>query len=328
MVTPDKMADQDVANGASVTILGKDFQLQPGIQVLFGLNPSPKVQYDAGMPQGERLQAEVPPGRGAVVVKVRNPDGQESNGVSFTYSGEVLVPFNPDTDLLGYRKVSAHPYAKWIVDLKRFEARRGEMINLKERDKIRQLWEETQKVYDAQVAAMETDPRLKEAYRIAERLHTQHEYFKKVDFFIVVDLPFAYYLQRPPQDDPNYKADIVEKFGTLLQELRKIFVEEYVEKLGLKRHLEPELYCIAILATRGNYAEDYAISQGLGQGGLRLTAAHYDPKSRIAVTYEDKFTPLSSDQERRNAILHEFVHALEKMYCAGADGMPKPVWFA
>lgn len=327
MVTPEKIADQDVANGASVTVLGTDFQLQPGIQVLFGLNPSPKVQYDASAPQGERIQAEVPPGRGDVIVKVRNPDGQESNGISFTYIGEVRVPFNPDTDLLGYRQASVHPYVKWIVDLKPFEARRGEMITLKERDRVRELWEKSQEVYESEMAAMGSDPRLKEAYRIAERLHTQHEYFKKVDFFIAVDLPFAYYLQRPPQDDPNYKKDIVAKFGSLLQELRRVFEKEYVEKLGLKRHLEPEVYCIAILATRGNYAEDFASAMGLGQGGLRLTAAHYDPKSRIAVTYEDKFTPLSSDQERRNAVLHEFVHAMQNMYCSSGDGMPKPVWF-
>ncbi|MBI4603321.1 MAG: hypothetical protein HY721_15310, partial [Planctomycetes bacterium] len=164
------------------------------------------------------------------------------------------------------------------------------------------------------------------AYRVAEKLHTQHDYFKKVDFFMAADLPFVFYVQRPPKDDPKYKDEIVAKFGPILRELRKLFEKEYATPLGLRRQLQPELYRMAILSTPGDYVENYARAMRLGEGGLRLSAAHYDPKWRIAVTYEDKITPLSQDEERRHAILHEFVHALQHMY--GRAGMPKPVWYA
>jgi hypothetical protein len=73
----------NAAGGAEIEVIGADFQA--GLQVFFGATPAPSVAYDPGGPDPDTIFVEVPPGSGAVVVTVRNPDGQVSNGMTFTY---------------------------------------------------------------------------------------------------------------------------------------------------------------------------------------------------------------------------------------------------
>ncbi len=80
--------------GDTIQIRGTNFL--PGITVFFGDTPAPSAQRISPT----KIIVEVPEGSGAVEVTVRNTNGQESSGVTFTYieEGSVFVRGDANND--------------------------------------------------------------------------------------------------------------------------------------------------------------------------------------------------------------------------------------
>ncbi len=152
----------------------------------------------------------------------------------------------------------------------------------------------------------------------------QHPFFAKVDFTIDASRPpYLFYIQRPAKDDPEYVLKMINSYLPFIDELRSVFDKEYAGPLSLQRSADAPCFAIAILASAGSYAD---FSKAVGDRALHWARAHYDPALRLSITYQDAFAPRSTAAEERQAILHEFMHALQHAY-SGNGAMPKAAWF-
>ena len=86
--------------GDTIEIRGSGFL--PGLTVLFGETPSPRVNRASDT----LLTAEVPPGEGLVEVKVSNSNGQESATVSFSYLDPAPTFMRGDANGDGFLDIS------------------------------------------------------------------------------------------------------------------------------------------------------------------------------------------------------------------------------
>lgn len=152
-----------------------------------------------------------------------------------------------------------------------------------------------------------------------------HPYFSKVDYTIDDSYErVIFVLERPPQAKPDYYGAIVRQLVPYVSELEKVFVAEYAEQLELKRRADFPRTVIAILGSKENYESAFPRVTGVR---TEFSRAHFDPETRLAITYEDHFAEQPDPKDRREAVLHEFVHALQFAYFAGKGLMPAPQWF-
>lgn len=239
---------------------------------------------------------------------------------------EMQLLFDPVKHLDGFEACYDGEYYD-IYDFQPFEEKQNKLVKQAELDDLRRRWRQERERVQKEIANPDAKNAhdTKMALRNFERNLINHPFFRKIDYKKVEKLPFVFFVQDPPKEAPNYYGRVVNKFTPWLRELEGIFKASYVEPLKLKRNEEHRFYAIAILATKSYYTDEYATA--VREPGPYPSGAHYDPKLRLAVTYEDPFTPLNVDRERRRAILHEFIHALQDAYYSGHGEMPSPIWF-
>lgn len=150
-----------------------------------------------------------------------------------------------------------------------------------------------------------------------------HPYFRLIGFNTYERLGFLFVVERPGVPDEMYVQKVVNHQLPFLNELRRIFEEEYAEPAGLERRRDAALYAIAILKSRGSY-DDYA--QAVGRHALHDSRAHYNPELKLAVTYENLLGGAGANIEERGAMLHEFMHAMQHAY-SKVNGLPRATWF-
>ncbi|MEM7201754.1 MAG: hypothetical protein AAF628_15915 [Planctomycetota bacterium] len=155
-----------------------------------------------------------------------------------------------------------------------------------------------------------------------------HPFFTKVLCEIEQRDEFVFVLHQPSKADPKHNVKIINWFFPHLRELHDIFLQEYIQPLGLERTDGRDSFRIAVLNSKGAYA-DYAQAM---KEALHWTRAHFNPGLDLAVTYEDSFNQDADPRERRAALLHELVHAMQHAYHQDNDAarreMPRPTWFS
>ncbi len=152
-----------------------------------------------------------------------------------------------------------------------------------------------------------------------------HPYFSKVEF----DIDHSYdgvifVLERPPGDKPDYYTTIVRQLVPYVSELERVFVKEYAKPLELTRRADFPRTVIAILSAKSHYEVELPRVTGVP---TEFTRAHFDPETRLAITYEDHFGGQIDAKDRRETVLHELVHALQYAHYSGDGLMPVPQWF-
>jgi hypothetical protein len=236
--------------------------------------------------------------------------------------------FDPEVHLEGYGEARSGDPFLWRLEERfaKLPELRGRRIADRELRELKDEWSRHRAAVQRRLAAIRDLPGEKSLHHL-ERIIWQHPFFGEVGYATAKHPPFVFFIQQPLKERPDYEKEVTAKFLPWLRKLEEIFNAEYVQPLKLERRQGSEWYGIAVLASRGNYGTDYAAH--VRAGDLHMTAAHYDLDRRLAVTYED-MTPLSDDQERRHAILHEFIHALQHAHYRGqsvTDRMP-PLCFA
>ncbi len=213
-----------------------------------------------------------------------------------------------------------------LYDLERFEAWDGKMISAERLEELRREWLAHRDEIDQKVAAIKADPD-KAALRALELQLQRHEFFKNIAYEKNTDYPpFALFIERPRRDSPNYYTLIAEKHGPWLVRIAQLFEERYVRPLGLKRRQGFGRFAVTILASGGSYKDYYG---SMGARDLAYARAHYEPQSRIAITYEDLFSHRSDkEREEHRAIVHEVVHMLQHAYSTPKTVQgPRVPWF-
>ncbi|MEM7204801.1 MAG: hypothetical protein AAF628_31380 [Planctomycetota bacterium] len=153
----------------------------------------------------------------------------------------------------------------------------------------------------------------------------EHPFFQRVHYVVEERGEFAFVLHQPEKAAADYNRQIINWFLPHARELHAVFLEQYVRPLGLKRTDGRKDFWVAVLSSKGAYS-DYLQAVDVE---LHWTRAHFNPLLGLAVTYEDSFAKEADQCERRIALLHELIHAMQHAYDQGdqADGMPRPTWF-
>ncbi|MEQ1631511.1 MAG: hypothetical protein ABL997_04000 [Planctomycetota bacterium] len=150
-----------------------------------------------------------------------------------------------------------------------------------------------------------------------------HQFFSKISYTVDDSHPpFLFYIQRPPNDQKQYQALIVNQYLPFLKVLVEQWEELYVGPDRLIRDPAMPTYAIAVLDSAGSYMN---FRQAINDPSLANARAHYTPSLRLAVTYKDAFSPFNTVAEERVSLLHEVVHAMQHGHAAAE--MPKPVWY-
>lgn len=175
------------------------------------------------------------------------------------------------------------------------------------------------------VAAQATpDPRYAVFVKACDQRIAVHPFFKRITLLEKwTQDPFVFYLERPPRDESGYLRKVVHSYLPFLTKLAAVFEKEYATPLKLSRDDNAAGFAIAVLASRGSYGN---FAQAVRVSALHQSRAHYDPRIRLAVTYVDAFSQYGTGLDERQAVLHEFVHALQHAYSSGGN-MPSQAWF-
>ena len=137
-----------------------------------------------------------------------------------------------------------------------------------------------------------------------------------------VEGKFVFFIQHK-DGVPFYERKLIGDYLPQLEKLEKSFQKGYAGRLKLSRHEDRPGYAVAILSSKGAYI-NFQEGHQFENHSMR---AHYDPETRLAITYEQMYADGRQTEDERQAILHEFVHALQHAYYSGPGLMPKPVWF-
>lgn len=172
-------------------------------------------------------------------------------------------------------------------------------------------------------SSAQDDPQLK-AFR--ERMDARlkaHPFFSKVKMETVYAAPFLFFIEKAPDDSPDYARAVINGYRPFLNVLVEQFETSYLKPLALPRSADAPAYAIAILNSAGRYLD---FRTAINDPSLGYARAHYTPSLQLAVTYQDTFSRGNTKREEIQSLLHEFVHAMQHAYAK--DGlMPKPVWF-
>lgn len=228
--------------------------------------------------------------------------------------------FDP-SDFEGYTECWYGDF-KQVFDFAPFEAKRGQMITAAELAELTALWKREQARGAKATEALKNDPVY--AYRGEVREDMKGDpFFTRIEYSEHIDGRFAFYIQANP-GLPFYEKRLIGDYLPQLQKLEGAFEKLLATPLKLPRHEQRPGYAVAILSSRGAYV-DFQEGHQIDGHSMR---AHYDPTRRLAVTYEQLYADQQQTRDERQAILHEFVHALQHAYYSGPDLMPKPQWFA
>lgn len=167
------------------------------------------------------------------------------------------------------------------------------------------------------------DPQLKTFRERMDARLKAHPFFSKVKMETVYAAPFLFFVEKAPDDSPDYARAVINGYRPFLNVLVEQFETSYLKPLALQRAAEAPAYAIAILNSAGRYLD---FRTAINDPSLRNARAHYTPSLQLAVTYQDTFSRGNTKREELQSLLHEFVHAMQHAYAK--DGlMPKPAWF-
>lgn len=166
-------------------------------------------------------------------------------------------------------------------------------------------------------------PQLKAFHERMDARLKAHPFFSKVKMETVFVEPFLFYVEKAPDDAPDYARTVINGYRPFLNVLVEQFDTCYLKPLALERSADAPAYAIAILNSAGRYLD---FRTAINDPSLSNARAHYTPSLQLAVTYQDTFSRGNSKREELQSLLHEFVHAMQHAYAKNGE-MPKPVWF-
>ena len=207
----------------------------------------------------------------------------------------------------------------------------GKAIESEELDQWKRKWKEEQARVEGEIDKLLQTPGPHLDFLLRKRLKRHHYFrdrFSGDDFEANYDYaPFILYIQQAKSELKNHTAEDVERYGTLLQALERSFRLEYAEPLELQVAFRAPGYALFLLDGREEY-DEYAKEH---KQSLHFARAHYDPRFRIGVTYQDRNEKAEASDEIHTA-MHEMVHAFQHAYNVNAEGdlskgLNTPAWF-
>lgn len=229
-------------------------------------------------------------------------------------------------DLEGWEEAHGNLQFQEYYDFDRFLKWNGRKVSAAKYKTLHMEWAEERKRVEKKIEEIQKGPIERFKTRLKGDLQ-KHSYFGRVRDYDWVDekQPFIFLVQQPPDRDPKYKEEVAYWYSTVLGELERFFIKEYVKPLQWKKKDDHALFAFLVLATEGGYM---AYAKAVEELSLYFSRAHYDPENRLAVTYREFFAKdgtRAADEEFRT-VLHEFVHVLQHAYSRGKD-LPRTAWF-
>jgi hypothetical protein len=242
----------------------------------------------------------------------------------FAIFAQKSVKFDTYTHLKGFDAADLGEYSI-LYDTESYKEREGQRIKAAELAKIRAEWQAHRREVGKHIDLIKSDRKRQGLFEVRKSIH-RDSYLQQVDYRSVERLPFLFVIQRPNKDSDGYYSDLADGYAELLGELNETFLRDYAKPLGLKLRENFGYHAIAILSSRGAYS-DYMNAQGVEQVASR---AHYQFIDRLAVTWEMSYQSQGRqflDEEKRAAILHEFVHQLQHAWHSGKSPLPTAFWY-
>ncbi|MEZ6197601.1 MAG: hypothetical protein R3F20_18050 [Planctomycetota bacterium] len=245
-----------------------------------------------------------------------------------TTAGSVVAQtrsFDPWKDLTGYEEATRGEWQSFC-DVEKWRARLGLEVDAAGLARLREEWTAEKKAIDEKIVAILADPHGRSRFHLRRVLESD-PYLKAVDYREIEIAPFCFVIQRPPKDDPEYYQDVADAYAGVLRDVEKDFRRLLVEPLKLTLRPKHGFFGLVILASEGSYV-DFLKAHRIATVASR---AHYDPATRLSVSWERSFGRGSAkhlDEEKRIALRHELVHALQWAYIARPAGKRLPVWLS
>ncbi|MAF67033.1 MAG: hypothetical protein CMJ84_15420 [Planctomycetes bacterium] len=223
-------------------------------------------------------------------------------------------------DLEDYQVHQLSEYST-LYDFTPFDSRSKSFVSGEELRELRAAWALEIERVALEIERVEASPEARETFRVKHRID-KNAYFADIDKRWVEGFGrFHVLVQRPPKDDEAHYSRTATFCAEWAEALHAVFLSEYVEPLELQARPAHTQFMIAVLASEGAY-KDYALrNKTVMLPGMR---AHYDPRMRLAVTYDPWAGGARSKDDVRQALMHELIHAFQHAYSTTRDLPPHP----
>jgi len=214
-----------------------------------------------------------------------------------------------------------HPALSVVIsaETKEIATRAGKSITQEEREKLRSQWELLRPRLVELERRFNQDP-IYRGQLVARHQVTKFRPFREIEPEIrESEPPFLLVLQRTGDPRKDFTEHEISRYVVHGRDLLDRFREWILDPLGRTISPEHSTFVLAVLASQKRYL---SYANALGEYGLYLTRAHYDPERRFAVTYP---TRKNFDPEGYHALRHELVHAAMHAARTG-EGISQDAW--
>lgn len=240
--------------------------------------------------------------------------------------GQDAIKFDPSRDLDGFDQASLSQYSD-LYPLRTYLALRDKEIPAADLAQLRERWKSERALVEIEIERIRADPREEYLHEVRKRVH-EHPFFGKLALDVDRSVPGCdFFVQRAPvpgpaTQGPDYARRIADFYGPVVKGMQAVFEKTYAVPLGLERRPDLLAWAICILDTEDDY---HAFGQTTEQM-WRISAAYYEPRLKMIVSYGDPYAPTTTPARQRYLILTEFVRALEHAYFSGKGERPAALW--